>query len=236
MNISIVIPAYNESSRIAKGLRSIVDYFRDKDLKYEVLVVDDGSTDETTQVLEGIKGMIPALRVLKNRGNKGKGYSVKRGVLESASDLVLFTDADMSAPIEELEKLKRAIGQGADIAIGSRVAKGSNIIRRQNKVRESMGKVFNYFVRAILGLSVRDTQCGFKLFKRDAALDIFSLQKIDGFSFDAELLYIAKRKGYNVKAVPVVWANSPNSKVKMFSSSFNMLMDLFRIKRIHSDI
>lgn len=236
MHISVIVPAYNEENRIVKSLIEIDNYLKDKFNTYEIIVIDDGSLDGTKRVVEGLKKDVPNLKIISNTKNTGKGYSVKKGVLSSRGELILFTDADLSTPIEELEKLKKELKNGFDIVIASRASKMSRVLKRQNIVREYMGKVFNFFVRLIVVKDFRDTQCGFKLFRRDAAMDIFERQKINGFSFDVEIIYLAKKLGYKIKDVPVAWINSPQSKVKMFSSSLDMLFDVLRMRRLHPDI
>ena len=236
MHISVIVPAYNEENRIVKSLIEIDNYLKDKFNTYEIIVIDDGSLDGTKRVVEGLKKDVPNLKIISNTKNTGKGYSVKKGVLSSRGELILFTDADLSTPIEELEKLKKELKNGFDIVIASRASKMSRVLKRQNIVREYMGKVFNFFVRLIVVKDFRDTQCGFKLFRRDAAMDIFERQKINGFSFDVEIIYLAKKLGYKIKDAPVAWINSPQSKVKMFSSSLDMLFDVLRMRRLHPDI
>lgn len=237
MELSVVIPAYNEEGRLEKSLSQLSDYLSGQYKEYEIIVVDDGSLDGTRSIVEKSAGRIPNLKVISNSKNMGKGYSVKKGVLASSGDIILFSDADLSTPIDQVAKLERVIREeGYDIAIGSRAAGDSVILKRQNILREYMGKIFNMLVHLILMKGIRDTQCGFKLFKRDIALDIFSIQKIDGFSFDAEILYIAKKRGYRIKSVPIIWSNSPNSRVKLLFSSLDMFFDLIRIRRLHGNL
>ncbi|MFC1480180.1 dolichyl-phosphate beta-glucosyltransferase [Candidatus Omnitrophota bacterium] len=232
--LSVIIPAYNEEKRIAQTLDRVHDCMKGKEYGYEVIVVDDGSADDTLlKVADSCLVADNKLRVISNGENRGKGFSIKRGVLESKGDYVLFSDADMSTPIEEVDKLFDEIRQGYDIAIGSRSISGSEIKVRQPWYREKMGRVFNGFVRIFLLRGFNDTQCGFKLFKGEAIRSIARDLKIDGFCFDVEILYLAKKKGYKVKETGVAWDNCLDSRVKVIGSSANMFLDLFKIKKIH---
>jgi dolichyl-phosphate beta-glucosyltransferase len=234
MYLSVIIPSYNEEKRIASTLDRIESYLERKGFNYEVLVVDDGSTDETKSVaLESSLAKKGRLGILHNEKNMGKGYSVKRGVKEATGEYILFTDADLSTPIDELDRLLPAIESGADIAVGSRSADDSRVTARQPFYRQTMGKVFNLFVRIILGEKFKDTQCGFKLFKGDAAKSVFNDLVTDGFAFDTEVLLIARKKGLKIKEIGVVWENSPDSTVHPVASSLQMLRDIFKIRQIH---
>ncbi|MFH0732490.1 MAG: dolichyl-phosphate beta-glucosyltransferase [Candidatus Omnitrophota bacterium] len=236
MYLSIVIPAYNEEKRIKATLSNIYDFLRAKGFDYEVIVVDDGSADKTVVEAQGSSLFTEGnLCVIKNWINVGKGFSVKRGILATKGEYVLFTDADLSTPIEELDKLLGVMSEGYDIVIGSRSAIDSDVRIHQPWYRERMGKVFNAFVKLFLLEEFNDTQCGFKLFKGDAARRLALLLKIDSFCFDVELLYLAKLKGYKVKEAGVVWNNSPQSKVRAVASSVSMFIDLIKIKKLHRD-
>lgn len=235
MHLSIIIPAYNEGKRIGGTLEKIFSFMETKGYDYEVLVVDDGSADDTVSISE--KSALASkkrLKVVKNGTNLGKGFSVKNGIANSSGEYVLFSDADMSTPIEEVDKLFGALSGGYDIAIGSRDVASSAVKLHQPFYRETMGKIFNVLVRRFVIDGLCDTQCGFKLFKGDAARKIAGELKINGFCFDVEMLYIAKRKGYNIKEVGVEWYNSPQSKVSPVRSSFSMFKDLVRIRKLHS--
>jgi len=202
----------------------------------EIIVVDDGSTDRTSEVAaEALSGR-PNDRILRRVENRGKGFSVREGILAASGQLILFSDADLSTPIADIEKLLAGLAAGSDIVIGSRALPESDVRLRQNRLREGMGKIYNIFVRLLVMKGIRDTQCGFKLFRRKAALDVFSRLRTVGFSFDVEALYLAQRLGYTIGQVPVVWVNCPQSKVRIFRSSAEMLRDLFRIRRLHRDL
>ncbi len=228
MRLSIVIPAYNEEKRIEETLKAITSYFDQKDFGYEVIVIDDGSKDRTSEKVLAFQNK--NIRFLKNRRNRGKGYTVRRGMLEAEGETILFSDADLSTPIHEYEKLSFWINRGYDIAIASRGLAESRILVRQKWWREQMGKIFNWLVRKTMGFSFRDTQCGFKLFTASAAKHIFSLQKTDGFSFDVEIILLAIRSRFRIKEVPVLWKNSFQSKVNPVLDSLKMLFSLWKIK------
>jgi len=214
-SISIVIPAYNEEARLPSTLDAVATYIRAKDFSFvEVIVVDDGSRDGTAALAERCEGV----RLLKNPGNRGKGYTVRHGMLDAQGEWILYTDADLSAPIGELDKLFAAVErEGADVAIGSRAVARSLVGVHQSAFREASGRVFNVFMRMVTGLPFRDTQCGFKLFRAPAAREIFSRQVLDGFSFDVEDLVIAKSLGLKAIEVPVVWNNVEGTKVSMLN-------------------
>jgi dolichyl-phosphate beta-glucosyltransferase len=191
--LSIVIPAYNESLRIGKTLDSICDYMKGCGYSHEIIVVDDGSSDDTAMVVRKAAEKRPAIVLLQNDVNKGKGYSIKRGVLSSRGRFVLMSDADLSTPIEELGKLYKELDEGYDIAIGSRSVPGSTVLKRQTWYRQLMGKAFNKLAQAVAVYGIRDTQCGFKLFRGEAARMVFARQRIERFAFDVEALYLAKK-------------------------------------------
>jgi len=195
--------------------------------------VDDGSNDATATVVRKAAEKHPSIVLHQNDRNRGKGYSVKQGVLSSRGRFVLMSDADLSTPIEEMRKLFKELEEGYDIAIGSRSVSGSEILKRQAWYRQLMGKTFNKIVRAVAVPGFRDTQCGFKLFKGDAARMVFAGQKIEGFAFDVEALYLANKMGLRIKEVPVVWVNSPDSRVSIFRDSLKMLQDILTIRFYH---
>jgi len=228
--LSIIIPSYNEEVRLPATLEHIAAYIAASRRTTEVLVVDDGSNDTTGAVAESYRSRLPSLRLLSNAGNRGKGYSVRHGMLEARGDIVLFTDADLSAPIEEADKLLAAIANNNDVAIGSRALDRSLISTHQSPFREFAGIVFNTVVRACLRLPFVDTQCGFKAFRRERCKIIFEQQRIERFGFDPELLYLARRHGLRAVEIPVRWAHSPATKVSMFRDSIQMFLDVFTIR------
>jgi len=240
--LSIIIPAYNEQRCVGNTLDKILDYFRNKKYFIEIICVNDGSNDSTLNIIERHKEANLEnlnninLKIINNENNSGKGYSVRIGGLASTGEYVLFTDADLSTPIEEFDRLFNFIKDGYNITIGSRDLPGSNIIKRQAIIREYMGKCFNLLVRKIMNFKYRDTQCGFKLFDRKSVNNIFPELKINDFSFDVEILYLAEKLGLKVKEVPITWNNSKDSKVRIIRDSFRMLLSLLKIKRKHKKI
>jgi dolichyl-phosphate beta-glucosyltransferase len=228
--LSIVIPAFNEAGSIGSSLEKVKEYLQDKAFTSEVIVVDDGSTDGTAAVAEAVLDDWPLSKVLKRSKNLGKGYSVREGVLESSGGAVLFSDADLSTPIEEADAFLSRLGEGYDVVIGTRAHRDSDIQVRQPYVRETMGKAFNLLVRLFFLPGFKDTQCGFKIFRRTTALDVFRRARIRGFAFDVEVLVLCRKLKYSVSQVPVIWRNSPPSRVRMIRSSFAMLKDLLRIR------
>lgn len=231
-SISIVVPAYNEEARLPGTLDCVLAWLGTRQWSFvEVLVVDDGSTDGTVRAVENYRREHGAVRLLRNPGNRGKGYSVRHGVLEARGDWILFTDADLSTPIEETDKLfDAARKQNASVAFGSRALDRSLISVHQSFFRETAGRIFNLFARILTGLPFYDTQCGFKLFERQAAHAIFGRQRLDRFGFDVEVLYIAAGLGLRAVEVPVLWSHSAGTKVSMFRDSLNMFLDLVRIR------
>jgi len=228
-DLSIIIPSFNEEQRLPGSLEKITAYIRERRRNTEVIVVDDGSTDKTAEVVESYKGKIPNLRVLSNGTNRGKGFSVRHGSLEAGGSIILFTDADLSSPIEEGEKLLAGLATH-DVAIGSRAVDRSLIQAHQSLFREFAGIIFNRIVRIILRLPFVDTQCGFKAFRRERCRIIFEQQTIERFGFDPELLYLARHHGLSTVEVPVRWAHSPATKVSMLKDSVEMFLDVFVIR------
>lgn len=213
-----MIPAYNEASRLPDTIRRVQAWLLTGNWHFrEILIVDDGSRDDTAKLADEFAAASAEVRVLRNPGNRGKGYSVRHGMLEARGEWRLFTDADLSSPIEELDKLWAAASTGAEIAIGSRALDRSLIGVHQPGFRETAGKFFNGVMRVMVGLNISDTQCGFKLFRGDAARAVFSRQKLERFGFDVEVLYIAKQLGYRTVEVPVRWNHVEGSKVGMLS-------------------
>jgi glycosyltransferase involved in cell wall biosynthesis len=223
---SIVIPAYNERARILATLESVVECVRDKAWDAEVIVVNDGSSDETARLVSDFAASSPEVRLMQNPSNRGKGYSVKAGLLHAHGEIVMFTDADLSAPIEEAERLFAAIAEGADIAIGSRWLATSRQTHRQPLYRQIFGRCFNALTRAVMRLPYADTQCGFKAFTREAAQTVFQLQTIERWGFDPEILFIARKRHYRVKEVPVSWAHDARSRISYLRDGLQMLKEL----------
>jgi len=228
---SIVIPAYNESERLGPTLDRVLAFVRQQVQKAEIVVVNDGSTDQTADIVRNYAEQSGGIiRLLENSENRGKGYSVRNGVLHSAGDIVLFTDADLSAPIEEADKLIDALNRGADIAIGSRWARSELQTQRQSLARQVLGRIFNGLLRVLLGLEFKDTQCGFKAFRRTAARTLFPLQRIEGWGFDPEILFLAKKSGFKVAEVPVVWGHDTRTRIKPFKDGWRMVAEMLRIR------
>jgi dolichyl-phosphate beta-glucosyltransferase len=228
--ISIVIPAYNEEQRIEKSLVSAVDYLNKESYDYEILVVDDGSSDRTVDIAENFGDNVRLLRLPRNMG---KGAAVRTGMMAANGRYRIFTDADFSTPIYEIKKVMKHLTDGADVCIGSRALNPDMIRRHQPFYREFMGKTFNKIVQKLLFKGIKDTQCGFKGFTEEAAQSIFPEAKIDGFSFDVEILYLANRKGLVIEQVPVEWYNDNRSTVDPVKDSIRMLVELFKIKNLH---
>lgn len=225
-SLSIIIPAYNERTRLPATLVRIAEYMQGAGWpEWEIIVVDDGSKDGTGEVATGDR-----VRLLCNPGNRGKGYAVRHGMLDSKMEWRLLTDADLSAPIEELEKLWNAVkGGDAEVAIGSRALDRSLIGVHQPGFRETAGKMFNVVMRSFIGLRIRDTQCGFKLFHADVAGKVFVRQQIERFGFDVEALFVAQKFGYRIAEVPVRWNHVDGSKVGMLNGAQSFL-DLLKIR------
>lgn len=229
-DISIIIPAYNEGERIGKALTEVLASIRENGWKAEVLVVDDGSTDNTAQIAAGYAQKNPQVLLLRNEHNRGKGFSVRRGALSAAGDIIMFTDADMSAPLEEAGRLLAAIEQGADVAIGSRWLDRSLQTVQQPLYRQFFGRCFNLVTRAMLRLPFADTQCGFKAFRKPAAKTLFRLQRIERWGFDPEILFLALKQGYSVREVPVSWAHDERSRLSYLRDGLRMLEDMATIR------
>jgi len=228
--ISVVIPAYNEETRILSTLEKVHSYCTDRFGEFEIIIVDDGSSDDTSALVTFLSGHRENVSLIRYAQNAGKGFAVKKGVLSSRGDLILICDADLSTPIEEIEKLLPFVDNDYDIAIGSRGLRDSRIVERQPWYRERMGKTFNFFVRMLAIRGIKDTQCGFKLFKGDRARALFSKSRINGFSFDVEVLYLARRAGYKINEVPITWINSPFSRVVIMRDPLKMFLDLLKIR------
>lgn len=227
---SIVIPAYNESARIPATLRRVVDCVRSRGWRSEIVVVNDGSTDRTVEVVNEFARHAPEVRLIENPGNRGKGYSVRAGMLAARGGILMFTDSDLSAPIEEADRLFDAIDSGADIAIGSRWLDSGRQTHRQPLYRQFFGRCFNFVTRLVMSLPFADTQCGFKAFTREAAQTVFQLQTIEGWGFDPEILFIALKRGYRVKEVPVTWAHDERTRMRYLKDGIKMLKEMAIIR------
>lgn len=223
---SIVIPAYNESARIPATLRSVLECIHAHNWNAEIIVVDDGSRDTTAEVVRAIAAGAPEIRLVQNPGNRGKGYSVRNGMLQALGEVVMFTDADLSAPMEEAEGLFAAIADGADIAIGSRWLETKRQTIRQPLYRQFFGRCFNAVTRMIMGLHFADTQCGFKAFTRKAAQTVFQLQTIERWGFDPEILFIGLKRGFRIDEVAVSWAHDERTRMSYLKDGMRMLEDI----------
>jgi dolichyl-phosphate beta-glucosyltransferase len=228
-DLSIVIPSYNEELRLPATLEHIAAYLPTLGGDTEIIVVDDGSKDRTVEVAESFRKVLPGLRIISNGVNRGKGFSVRHGMREARGQSVLFTDADLSAPIEEAPKLLDTL-KTYDVAIGSRALDRSLITVHESRFREFAGIIFNVIVRVILRLPFVDTQCGFKAFRRERCQILFEQQRMERFGFDPELLYLARHHGLRTIEIPVRWGHSPATKVNMFHDSIQMFLDVFTIR------
>jgi len=227
---SIVIPAFNEQARIGATLSQVMQCIQAQGWKAEVLVVNDGSTDGTSAIVQAEAALHPNLRLIQNPGNRGKGYSVRNGILQACGAIVMFTDADLSAPMQEAELLFAAIANGADVAIGSRWLDRSRQTMQQPVYRRFFGRCFNWLTRLVMNLPLADTQCGFKAFRRDAARAIFIRQRIERWGFDPEILYVALRLGWTVKEVAVTWGHDERSRISYLKDGLKMIEELLKVR------
>ena len=234
-DLSIIIPAYNEEARISKTVIEILEYFNSQEWQYEIIVVNDGSKDKTSDVIQSLIQISPQIRIINQDRNYGKGFAVKTGVLASRGKLVLFTDADGSSPIKELARLINSLEENS-VAIGSRAKPSSETFIKTVWYRKFLGRCFNFFVNLLILPKIYDTQCGFKLFPAKIAHQIFFLQEIERFGFDLEILYIAKKMNFKIIEVPIYWVNVEGSKVNLIQDSIRMFKDIFKIKKIHKDL
>ena len=230
LTLSIVLPAYNEAERIAASLDKVLQYARQRGGSTQIIVVNDGSRDGTADIVRQYAQRQPRLRLIENPGNRGKGFSVRNGILHASGDVLLFSDADLSSPIQEADKLFAAIQAGADVAIGSRWVRKELQVRRQPIQRRILGRLFNLALRMVLGLNFKDTQCGFKAFRRSAAEQVFPRQKIERWGFDPELLFLAKRAHLRIEEVPVEWAHRSGTHISPLRDGLRMFFELFKIR------
>lgn len=229
VELSFIIPAYNEEYRIRTTLTMVLEYFATQNYSTEIIVVDDGSSDRTVEIV----GEFPEVKLLKQARNLGKGAAVRRGMLEAKGDFCLFSDADLSTPILETSRVLYELRNGYDICIGSRAIQSEMIRKHQPFYREFMGKTFNKIVQMLVFKGISDTQCGFKGFSKESTRAIFPITKIDGFGFDVEILYLASKLGYKTKEIAVEWYNDERSKVNPVTDSIKMLFEIIKIRKIH---
>ena len=230
LEYTIVIPAYNESRRIVPTLNKLLTHIAEQGWDAEVVVVNDGSTDDTAEIVRGFAARNSMMRLIENPGNRGKGYSVRNGMLHAEGKILLFSDADLSSPISEAQKLFDALQAGADMAIGSRWLDPALQTERQPLHRQLFGRVFNLVLRAVLGLSFKDTQCGFKACTREAAQQIFSRQKIERWGFDPEVIFLAQKRGLKVVEVPVRWAHDNKGTINPLRDGLRMFFEVLEIR------
>ena len=236
MKLSVIIPAYNEAERLPQTLHDAHAWLHQHlPHDFDIIVVDDGSSDDTCARVEALQPSMPELRILKQTQNLGKGAAVRRGMLAAEGEVHVFMDADHSTHIREIDKVFHAMQQQPkpDIVIASRQHPDSDISQHQSWLREHMGKTFNWLMRQSTGIDMPDTQCGFKALSCQASHAIFQEQKLDGFSFDVELLFLAQRMGFSIHEIPVQWINEPNSKVRMLVDPAKMFLDIMRIRSLH---
>jgi glycosyltransferase involved in cell wall biosynthesis len=227
---SFILPAYNESERLASSLPKVLEYVRQRRLDAEIIVVNDGSKDDTADIVRKFAAVDPCIRLLENPGNRGKGYSVRNGMLHARGDVMLFSDTDLSSPIYEADKLFAAIANGADVAIGSRWLQRELQTERQPLMRQLYGRLFNLGLRIVLGLDFKDTQCGFKAFTRDAAHVIFPRQHVERWGFDPEILFLAKKFNLNTVEIPVEWAHDHRSKISPLRDGLRMGSEVLQVR------
>ncbi|RMG43435.1 MAG: glycosyltransferase family 2 protein [Candidatus Dadabacteria bacterium] len=236
LELSVIIPAFNEAKRIPSTLLDITTFAKKHNLNLEIIVVDDGSSDETVEVVNEFARFAPEVRVISLPENKGKGCAVKTGMQSASGSLVMFADADGSTPFKEVIRLKTAIDNGADLAIGSRALFSEDTEVKTAWYRKYLGRMFNLCVNMLVLPGIADTQCGFKLFKKDVARILFEHQTSDGFSFDVEILYLARKAGFKIAEIPVNWENVPGSKVNLLLDAFKMFLDIVKFKFIHRNV
>jgi len=229
-SVSIVIPCFNEERRLPATIEAIHGFFHRRGTQFELIIVDDGSVDDTSKLVNDVTQTLTGITLIRHEKNTGKGFAVKAGVLRSLGSAVLICDADLSTPIDEIDRLLPLLDEGCDIVIGSRRMRDSNIVMKQPWYRQVMGKIYNMLVNSVLALGFRDTQCGFKLFKGDVARSLFAKSRINGFSFDAEILFMAKRQGLKVREMPVSWSDSRGSKISVLTDPLKMMGEVFKVR------
>ena len=228
--LSIVIPAYNEEKRIGETLQKILEFIATKSFPAEILVVDDGSVDGTVDVVNSFSNEKIPLKVISYEKNRGKGYAIKTGMLAAGGEYALFTDADMSTPVEMLERFEPHMKEGVEVIIGTRKTAGAYVGKHQPLYRENMGKVFTWLSNRLLGLDTSDFTCGFKCFHRRTIEPVFGSQRISGWGYDTEIIFIARRKGFRIQEVPVSWFNDEATRVKLWKNVFTCLSELYQIR------
>jgi dolichyl-phosphate beta-glucosyltransferase len=233
MYLSVVIPAYNEEKRLPQTLEAVMAFLKKQPYESEIIVSDDGSQDRTAVLAGEILKGVP-YKILRTPQNRGKGHAVRQGMLAAKGDFILFTDADLSTPIEEVSRFLERLQKDQDVVIGSRALPDSQVEVHQNFLRETMGKVFNLIAQMLAFKGIRDSQCGFKAFRREAAQKIFTLQKLDGFSFDVEIVFLAQKLGFRLLEMPVIWRNSAQSRVQVLRDPLMMFWDVLRVRKLHS--
>jgi dolichyl-phosphate beta-glucosyltransferase len=233
-DISVVIPAKNEELRLPPFLQSLITYAQKSSYRYELIVMDDGSTDKTAEIVTHFKKLFPSLVLIQLAENHGKGFAVKGGLLAAQGNIVLFMDADGSTPADEIENNLKFFSEGYDIVIGSRVLHNRASQVKARFYRKSMGWIFNFFVHTFLIKDIKDTQCGFKMFRREIVEPLWKNIRLQGFGFDLEVLFLAQRMNYKIKEVSVNWTHVENSKVRLIKDSLRMLINIFQIRRWYS--
>ena len=228
--LSIVIPAYNEEKRIGETLQKILEFIATKSFPAEILVVDDGSVDGTVDVVNSFSNEKIPLKVISYEKNRGKGYAIKTGMLAAGGEYALFTDADMSTPVEMLERFEPHMKEGVEVIIGTRKTAGAYVGKHQPLYRENMGKVFTWLSNRLLGLDTSDFTCGFKCFHRRTIEPVFGSQRISGWGYDTEIIFIARRKGFRIQEIPVSWFNDEATRVKLWKNVFTCLSELYQIR------
>lgn len=228
--LSVIVPVYNEAARLTDSLPQLLAYLATHVPSYEVLIVDDGSDDDTSGVARRLAVDNERVRVLRDEVNYGKGYAVQQGMLAATGHLLLFTDADLSTPIDEVACLLAAFDEGYDVAIGSRKIAGADVQVHQHPLREWLGKGFTWLTNVLVTGNLSDITCGFKAFRQPVARDLFAVQRLYDWSFDAEILFLAQRRGYRIKEVPVRWRNDPRTKVNLLRDIVRSFFGLIRIR------